>query len=134
MSKEYSLRLLATMLISVAICAVVNALFFCSKMTAGLLLESMGLGILIWLVSEFTFSVTSKRWPHNIIPSYIALLVIIAIGTSAGTRLFGVTSFRIILMICTCAEVCGFTITILCRQIYKKRLNTKLNKYKSGEL
>lgn len=123
-------RLLYTIIISVFICVGISAVFFGEKMTFALIFKSIGLGSGIWIVSEIMFDIVLKKWPHQILPSYIALFSIIAIGTAAGTWLMGVVSIPIMLSICLCAEVFGFLIVILYRQSYKKRLNDKLERYK----
>ena len=128
--KEYVTRLLFTVVISVIICMMMNALFFDDPTTADLILKSVGLGVTIWLIAELSFVVVSKKWPHHILPGYIALFIIIAIGTGAGSWIIGVSSVWIILLICSCAEVCGFLITVIYRSIYKRRLNDQLEKFK----
>lgn len=131
MKKNYIIRLLYTIIISIVICTVISTVFFETVLTLGLMLKSLGLGAAIWLASEIAFDVILKKWPHQILPNYIALFIIIAIGTAAGTWLMGVKSISIILLICLCAEICGFFITIIYRQAYKKRLNVHLEKFKS---
>lgn len=131
MKKEFFTRMLYTVIISVVICMVINTVFFDHQMASDMIIKSAGLGIIIWLISEFSFDAVLKKWPYHIMPSYITLFIIIAVGTSGGSWLLGVTSVWIILLICLCAEVCGFFITIVYRHHYKKRLNTQLEKFKS---
>lgn len=129
--KEYVTRLLYTIIISVAIYIGICIRFFPEALSVGMVIKSVGLGALIWLVAELVTEAVSKKWPHHILPSYIALFVIIAIGTGVGTWLMGVTSGIAILLICICAEICGFLIAIVYRYSYQKKLNIQLEKFKS---
>ena len=130
--KEYLIRMLFTMIISVAICALANTLFFDTPVTFGLIMKSVGLGVAIWMIAEVSLEAVSKRWPHHILPSYAALFLIIAIGTGLGSWLFGVASVKEILLICAGAEACGLLICVVYRRIYKKRLSQQLERFKKA--
>jgi hypothetical protein len=129
--KEYGTRLLLTIFISASICIAVNALFFNAVLTPGIILQSIGPGIAIWLLSEFAFYLIAKKWPHHILPSYITLFVIIAIGTGTGLWLFRVTALEIILLVIASSDVCGLSIAVFFQYIYKKKLNDYLKKFKN---
>ena len=133
MRNEYGTRLLLTVFISALICILVHALFFNDALTSGIVLKSIGLGIAIWLLSELAFYFVVKTWPHHILPSYITLFIIIALGTGTGLWLFGVTTLGIMLLIVAAAEVCGLSIAGIFQYIYKRKLNTQLMKFKSDK-
>lgn len=91
------------------------------------------MGAIIWLFSEMAFDLVSKVWPHNILPSYIALFILIAMGTMLGSWVLGVNSLLMILIIWSIAELCGLSITIIYRAHYKKVLNQQLEHFKKNE-
>lgn len=127
------LRLMITAMISVAIYTLFTTVYSRSSVTVTLLLASVGVGAVIWLVSEAAFEMVSTKWPHNIVPSYIVLALIIAIGTGLGSWLLGVDSFAVVLFVCACAEVGGLGIALVYRIIYKRQLNDRLRAFKKKQ-
>lgn len=130
--REYITRLLYTIAISALICVGASIWFSFGEITLDMMMKSVGLGTLIWLVSEWVTESFSRKWPYHIFPSYVALFIIIAFGTSVGTWLMGIMPASTILIICACAELFGFIIAIIYRYSYQKKLNDQLKKYKSN--
>lgn len=66
-------------------------------------------------------------------PSYAALSIIIAIGTSLGLWFFGIRTASIIVLINSVAILCGLTIAVINRKRYKKLLNKQLQEFKGSQ-
>lgn len=129
--KDYFARLAYTAIISATIFSVVSALVGAVDFTVLSLAKSVALGAIIWLTAEFLTEFSDRRWPHRILPAYIALFIVIALGTGVGTWLMGLGSVKTILLVCVSAEVFGFTIAVLYHIRYTKKLNDKLTRFKN---
>lgn len=131
-NKDRAIKLLITIFISLFICTISSLLFFDELVSVYSLLNSVLIGSIIWAFAEILFTFVSKVWPHSIFPSYVALFVLIAFGTTLGLIILSVTSAWIILAICALAELGGMSITIISRNNYKQTLNKQLDKYKKN--
>ncbi|MEX1308148.1 MAG: hypothetical protein AB1Z19_06460 [Eubacteriales bacterium] len=129
--KDYFVRFAYTAIISVVISLVVSALVDTVDFTALSLAKSVALGAAIWLSAEFLTEFSARRWPHRIMPGYIALFIIIALGTGLGTWLMGLGPIKTILLVCICAEIFGFAIAVTYHMRYTKKLNDQLKQYKN---
>lgn len=130
-NKNGLMRLLTTICISFFICILSTVLLVKVAISNSAILKSILLGAGIWLLSEISFELIEKKWAHNIIPSYIALFLIIGIGTVSGLILFGIKSIATIFLICTAAEISGLTIAIISRKKYNTKLNAKLKEFQT---
>ena len=132
-TKDGLIRLLVTIIISVFICILITALFFEEQVKIVFLLKSVLLGCAIWFIAELAFDFTDRLWPHNILPSYTALGIIILVGTTGGLLLFDVKPFAAILIADAAALFCGLAIAIINRRLYEKKLNSQLKEFKQKE-
>ena len=132
MQKDYWVRLLYTIIVSALIFVLVSWQINPTFFTALSLVKSIGLGAVIWLLAELLTEFAIRRWPHRIVPSYMAMFITIAVGTLLGTWLLGVESFLTMLVICVLAEICGFIISFIYHARYKKKLNTQLARFKEN--
>lgn len=131
-SKDSFIRLIYTIIVSSIINVASSIVFFSSEISSSSLLISIAVGSTIWFLSEWGMSFVSNKWPHKIFPSYVALFLLIAIGTSLGTLVLGIDSLAIILLICFCAEVFGISIAVFYHNYYKKLLNKHLEQFKES--
>lgn len=132
-TKDGIIRLIFTIIISVAICSLATLVFFKNTITIEFLSKSVLIGSLIWLATEIASGVLEKIWPHTILPSFVTMCAIIIFGTVLGLRLFGVEEIGIILIICTISVFCGLAIAIVSRKLYKNKLNRQLEKFKDNQ-
>lgn len=133
MDRKGLLRLIITISISICICILAMVFLVKETITLSVIVKSILLGSGIWLIAEISFNLVEKLWPHNIFPSYLALMIIIGIGTISGLILFGIRSTGMIFLISSAAEVSGLGIAIISRQRYKAKLNEKLEEFKSQD-
>lgn len=130
-NKDGFKRLIITIGISTSIYMLTILLFMKIDLSFLDIMKTVVLGSSIWLISEISFDLVAYKWAHSILPSYITLFIIIALGTISGLKLFGMSSIALILLICGISEICGLTITIISRYMYKKKLNEKLKNFQS---
>ncbi len=124
------IRLFYTIILSAILYIFSTIILFDDHIVYNTLFVSMALGSSIWFVAELLFSLTQKIWPHKNIASFITLGIIIALGTSIGIIILGVTVLSIYLLILICAEVFGVGIVFIHQYYYKQKLNKQLKKYK----
>ena len=129
--KDYFVRFAYTVLISATIFATASTLVGTVDFTALSLTKSVALGVAIWLAAELLTELAARRWPHRMMPAYIAMFIVIAFGTGMGTWMMGLGSAKIILLICVFAEAFGFIIAIAYHIHYTKKLNEQLVRYKT---
>jgi hypothetical protein len=128
--RDRVIRLFITIAISAIICILVTLCSTGEEVELMFVLKSMLLGSVIWIVSEFSSELVEKLWPHNIVPMYIVLSIIIIGGTSLGLVILNKKSIVLIVIVCAVAEIIGLLIAICSREIYKKKLNKQLEEFK----
>ena len=129
-TKDGLIRLLITVVISAVICISASILFAEVTLNADSLLKSIALGSIIWFVSETVLDLVGKIWSHNILPSYIVMCLIIALGTSAGLYIYGIRDVMIIGIVNVAAIICGMVIAVVNRRRYRDKLNNQLKEFK----
>lgn len=129
-TKDTWIRFIYTVTISAAIYLSSTLIFTNDTVNLPGLLQSILLGVGIWLFAEVMFALAQKIWPRSNFPSYIVLILIIGIGTSLGSYTLGVRSILIMLTICLSSEIFGVLIVFLYQRHYKRILNEKLNTFK----
>jgi 4-amino-4-deoxy-L-arabinose transferase-like glycosyltransferase len=122
--------LFITLIISAGICVLAIILFSDEEVNGLSILVGMGFGVVIWAVAEFVTDFVEKIWPHKILPMYIAMSLVIIIGTYFATMLLEVELLWNRVIICLVSEIVGLIIMISSRHIYKIRLNKKLEEFK----
>lgn len=132
-TKDGLLRLLITIIISIVICALAALVLLDGTITFEFLLKSAILGSSIWLVSEIATNVADRLWPHNIVPSYVVMCIIIITGTSLGLWVLGLKEVDVIVLVNIIAVLGGLTIAIVSRKRYKAQLNKQLKEFKEKQ-
>lgn len=128
--KDRVIRLFVTFVISAGICFMTMYFFSDEAVNPIFIFIGMGFGGVIWAVAEFMTDFVEKKWPHKIFPMYIAMSLVILLGTYVATLLLGVELLWNRVIICIVSEIVGLVIMISSRHIYKIRLNKKLEEYK----
>lgn len=131
-SKDAWIRFIYTAVISTIIYLFSSIVIFNESLSITNLVNSIGLGLFIWFISENLFEVSKNIWPHSDILSYLLLVVFIGLGTGIGLFLFDITDFIIILIICITAITLGLSIVIYHQYKYKEKVNTKLQSFKEN--
>lgn len=128
--KDRMIRFAITLLVSAGICIV--GMYFTTEGFVDISKVFIGMvfGGAIWGISEFITDWVERIWPHKIVPVYVAMSLVILLGTYIATVILDVDTFYVRIIICVVSEIIGLLFMVISRNIYKVRLNQKLEEYK----